>query len=1519
MKTRTVLMLGWWLAALALAEIAGGGTRYVWTNSPSSGSPYESWNTAAHDIQTAVSAAASGETILVTDGVYNVTEHISIGANKTIQSVNGATNTIVVGTESNRCFYLNSGLGGVESVLDGFTITNGHHDSGLEYGNGGGGIYVYRGGIIKNCIIIDNHHVAGTTVSEGGGGVYLCEGGTITNCVIRGNTSVKHGGGVMGWGFGCLREGKVYHSIIESNTAADRGGGLYGYAGHMFSSTSRYNTANNYGGGVYIYCQGGVSNCSIRNNHAYQGGGLYFRNGNETAYTVGIGAHNSDIQENVSEAAGGGVFIEGSDNSTTNNYVRNCLIFANSATNSDGYGGGIRSITRGVIESCTIISNWSSTEGGGVYLDGGSVSNTIIYFNTSPGSSDSNCCSAHTAFGYSLMAPTYSGPSNLGVNPLFGSGWRLSASSPCVNSGSNQDWMTNACDLDGNPRIIASIVDRGCYEYDFVCATCAVYGVNGVIITNGEAPSPGKGTYFMQQRVNTARTNQLSITNTSPTNLVIYGASFSGSGAAHFSADGMPTQVAPGAVSNFNLIFAPSTAGNHLATLDIAANITDSPYRLNLAGGGFTISPASGPDIGGTLVALTNGSLGQLGDITNVLVGGYAAGSIITQDTTWVRFTTPPPPHPTGTVDVVVQSMSMGETTFSNAYTYNPAGALEAVSPTSGARGAQVTITGSNLCNGSDVTNVVICGAAATNIASQSSTQVVVWIGGGTPGPGDVEVYSTSYGMTVSNNAFTYLMAGMLVLGTNDDAVASGDPASAAKGTDLGALAWGLAVTNTLAITNSGNTSLVINVPGIAISGAGAAHFQAADIPAVVAVNSKSNFHLIFCPSAGGTHTAAVSIANSSTSTPYVINLRGIGAPHDQTIAFPPISNQVATSTVSLVATSSSGLAVSYGASGPAEIAGATLSFTGAGAVSVVASQAGNASWNAAPSLTNSFTVSRADQSITFPTISNQVATSSVTLSATAGSGLPVSFAVTNGPAEIAGATLSFTGAGAVSVVASQAGNAIWDAAANITNSLTVSKASQAIAFPAIADQIVTSSVALSATAESGLAVAFAVAGGPGAISAGNVLSFSGTGAVLVAASQAGNALWNAAPTVTNGVTVNPVPPLPAPQNLSASQGTFTDKVALAWSAVSGAGGYQVWRGEGEQGADGRDQRSEIRDQRSAGDSGRSQIGQTAGTTFDDSGAVTGQVYSYWVKATNAYVTGAFSASASGWRAAPAAAMPQAVQADFDGDGKADPTVYVDAVGVWYIKFSASGYSLTALPFGGAGYTAAACDFDGDGKADPAIYQTATGNWQIKLSGSGYSVATMSAFGGSTCQPAAGDYDGDGKADPAIYNTVNGTWSVAMSSAGYAVQGVTGFGGAGRAAVEQNYDSDNRFDAAIYNETNGNWTVLLSAANYITATLWAFGGTGYTPVKGDFDGDGLADPAIYEEASAKWQVKVSGSGYATASLSGFGGSGYLAGAADYDGDWKADLALLNLATGVWRIKLSGSGYAEASLASGWTP
>lgn len=227
-----------------------------------------------------------------------------------------------------------------------------------------------------------------------------------------------------------------------------------------------------------------------------------------------------------------------------------------------------------------------------------------------------------------------------------------------------------------------------------------------------------------------------------------------------------------------------------------------------------------------------------------------------------------------------------------------------------------------------------------------------------------------------------------------------------------------------------------------------------------------------------------------------------------------------------LSATASSGLEVSFSiVSGPATLAGNTLTMTGTGTVTVRAAQAGNENYLAASTVDRSFNVASPEklpQVITFAALPDKTyGDTPFELTATASSGLPVSYVVVSGPATVDGAILTVTGAGDITVEASQAGNDVYNAASPVTQSFAVAKAGQSIMFAAIEDKTYGDSpVVLSATASSGLPVVFSLASGPATIS-GNTLTITGAGDVLVLASQAGNDNYLAAPDVQQTITVN--------------------------------------------------------------------------------------------------------------------------------------------------------------------------------------------------------------------------------------------------------------------------------------------------------------------------------------------------------------------------------------------------------------
>ena len=93
-----------------------------------------------------------------------------------------------------------------------------------------------------------------------------------------------------------------------------------------------------------------------------------------------------------------------------------------------------------------------------------------------------------------------------------------------------------------------------------------------------------------------------------------------------------------------------------------------------------------------------------------------------------------------------------------------------------------------------------------------------------------------------------------------------------------------------------------------------------------------------------------------------------------QTITFPTLSAKTyGAAPISLTGTASSGLLVGYAVQGPATLSGATLTITGAGEVSVTATQPGNGSFASATPMIRSFTVAKAPLTVTANSLSRLV------------------------------------------------------------------------------------------------------------------------------------------------------------------------------------------------------------------------------------------------------------------------------------------------------------------------------------------------------------------------------------------------------------------------------------------------------------------------------------------------------------------------------------------------------------------
>ena len=282
-----------------------------------------------------------------------------------------------------------------------------------------------------------------------------------------------------------------------------------------------------------------------------------------------------------------------------------------------------------------------------------------------------------------------------------------------------------------------------------------------------------------------------------------------------------------------------------------------------------------------------------------------------------------------------------------------------------------------------------------------------------------------------------------------------------------------------------------------------------------------------------------------------------------QTITFGQPPDVTAGAPVTLSASASSGLPVSFG-SGTlpvCTVAGSAVTTLAAGTCTITASQAGSTYYAAAPPVTQSFQVNPAAQTITFGQPPDVTAGAPVTLSASASSGLPVSFSSGTLPVcTVAGSAVTTVAAGTCTITASQGGSTYYTAAPPVTQSFQVNPvhtgpAVQTITFGQPPDAKVGAPVTLSASASSGLPVSFSSGTTPVCTVAGSTVTTVAAGPCTITASQGGNSRYAAAPDVSRSFQVNPVHTGPAVQTITFGQppdATVGAPVTLSASASSG-------------------------------------------------------------------------------------------------------------------------------------------------------------------------------------------------------------------------------------------------------------------------------------------------------------------------------------------------------------------------------
>ena len=378
-------------------------TLYVDLNGTSPEAPYATWKTAAATIQDALGVAMAGCTVVVGDGVYELTKPVEILADIDLRSKNGARATTLKiirpsgVAEDNLPNYNVVYAGDPGVVLDGFTVT-GAWRSALNFP---------KGGTIENCIVRDNK----TALNQAeGAGINInakeVEGrGIVRNCLVFHNYTYcssgagKRGGGIFAVG-GVLVDSCTIVSNFVGDGTVSRGGGIYAEDSTVRDCLIMRNGSEHTSAGVYMV-GGAIENCTIVENYCKMKG--------VTAET------HPDYASGIVM----GWDWQGKQNAT----AKNLIIWGN--TFADGFVREVYSKGEATINQflTCLVSNPESVHGEGNFAGDPRFKN-----------------SAQGDF-------------------------HIRTDSPCKNSALLLDWMVpGATDHDGNRRVFEGKPDLGCYE-----------------------------------------------------------------------------------------------------------------------------------------------------------------------------------------------------------------------------------------------------------------------------------------------------------------------------------------------------------------------------------------------------------------------------------------------------------------------------------------------------------------------------------------------------------------------------------------------------------------------------------------------------------------------------------------------------------------------------------------------------------------------------------------------------------------------------------------------------------------------------------------------------------------------------------------------------------------------------------------------------------------------------------------------------------------------------------------------
>ncbi len=401
-----------------------------------------------------------------------------------------------------------------------------------------------------------------------------------------------------------------------------------------------------------------------------------------------------------------------------------------------------------------------------------------------------------------------------------------------------------------------------------------------------------------------SNTQVLTIGNPGTANLVVTQASLAGAG---FNITGLelPLTIPPGGSSRIAMVFAPTSAGRPSGSLTLVSSAPGPPLVVSLAGAGvasvlqLTASPTSlnfGSLATGTS-ATQNVTLTNTGNSSVTISQISARGAGFTTSGDALPFTLAAGESSTLTASFAPAIGGSGSVTVTSTATNSPAMILLSGA---GVR-PQISVIPASVSFGNvtvGVTNTQMLTIRNTGTANLSVTQASLsGTGFSVSGltlplalsPGGTSTFTLGFApasagnltgsLTLSSNAPSSPLDVPLA-GTGIPCVLQLTPSPASL--NFGSLTTGTSATQSVTLTNTGNSSVTISQ--ISASGAGFTVNSVA-LPFTLAAGQSSTFTAAFAPATTGALSGAVTVSSTATNSPQIIALSGTGtAPVTHTV-----------------------------------------------------------------------------------------------------------------------------------------------------------------------------------------------------------------------------------------------------------------------------------------------------------------------------------------------------------------------------------------------------------------------------------------------------------------------------------------------------------------------------------------------------------------------------------------------------------------------------------------------------------